>query len=55
VEHAIYVLDHCQKWLDSLPDKDFEAIAGRIDLLAEQGPATSRPVVDTISGRGTPT
>ena len=49
-EYEIYVLSGCEKWLNSLPEKDYEALAGRIDLLAEQGPATPRPTVDTIKG-----
>ena len=49
-EYEIYVLSGCEKWLNSLPEKDYEALAGRIDLLAEQGPATPRLTVDTIKG-----
>ncbi|TDO52239.1 phage derived Gp49-like protein DUF891 [Kribbella sp. VKM Ac-2527] len=49
-EYQIYVLSGCEKWLNSLPEKDYEALAGRFDLLAEQGPATPRPTVDTIKG-----
>ncbi|MFC5264568.1 type II toxin-antitoxin system RelE/ParE family toxin [Kribbella qitaiheensis] len=50
MEDGIYVLDGCQKWMDSPSDKDYEALAGRVDLLSEQGPATPRPTVDTIEG-----
>lgn len=50
MEYAIYILDGCEKWIESLSEKDVEALAGRIDLLAEQGPATPRPTVDTIKG-----
>jgi hypothetical protein len=49
-EYGIYVLEGCQKWLDSLGEKDYLGLAARIDLLAEQGPALTRPTIDAIKG-----
>jgi hypothetical protein len=49
-EYDVYVLDGCSKWMNSLPTREYDALAARIDLLAEQGPATPRPTVDTIKG-----
>lgn len=50
MEYDVYVLDGCMKWMESLPQKDRNHLAARIDLLVEQGPALGRPVVDTIKG-----
>jgi hypothetical protein len=47
-EYAVFVLDSCREWLNSLRDRDYEGIAARIDLLAEEGPALGRPTVDGI-------
>jgi hypothetical protein len=33
------------KWIESLPQKDRNHLAARIDLLVEQGPALSGPRV----------
>jgi hypothetical protein len=49
-EYAVYVLEGCQKWLDSLQQRDYEALAARIDLLAEVGPSLARPLVDAVRG-----
>jgi hypothetical protein len=49
-EYAVYVLEGCRKWLDSLPQRDYEALAARIDLLAEVGPSLTRPLVDAVRG-----
>ena len=49
-EYRIYILDGCEQWMDSLKDKDYEGLAARIDLLAEQGPALGRPTADAIKG-----
>lgn len=49
-EYEVYVLEGCQKWLDSLEEKDYLGLAARIDLLAEYGPALARPTVDGIKG-----
>ena len=49
-EYGIYVLDGCLERMKSLPDKDFEGLSARLDLLAEQGPALARPTVETIKG-----
>ncbi|TCO43857.1 hypothetical protein EV646_11149 [Kribbella antiqua] len=49
-EYGIYVLDGCLEWMNSLPDKDFEGLSARLDLLAEHGPALPRPTVETIKG-----
>jgi hypothetical protein len=35
-EYDVYVLDGCSKWMDSLPTREYDALAARIDLLAEQ-------------------
>jgi hypothetical protein len=33
-----------------LPQRDYEALAARIDLLAEVGPSLARPLVDAVRG-----
>lgn len=50
MEYDVYVLDGCSDWMGGLPQKDRNDLAARIDLLAEQGPALSRPAVDGIKG-----
>jgi hypothetical protein len=47
-EYTIFVLDSCSDWLNSLRQRDYEGLAARIDLLAEEGPALARPTVDVI-------
>jgi hypothetical protein len=47
-EYPVYVLDRCRQWLNLLPDRDYEGLAARIDLLAQVGPALARPTVDVI-------
>lgn len=42
--------DEFGEWFDSLSDKQQLAIAKRLDLLAQQGPALRRPVVAEIKG-----
>ena len=39
-----------EQWVIALSDKEFQAVAGAVDLLAAEGPALGRPAVDTIKG-----
>ncbi len=39
-----------EQWIMSLPDREFKAVAGALDLLEAKGPALGRPAVDTIKG-----
>ena len=39
-----------EQWIMSLPDREFKAVAGALDLLEMTGPALGRPAVDTIKG-----
>lgn len=48
--YEIVILDDCEKWMQSLPQKDRNRLVARVDLLAEQGAALTRPVVDTVTG-----
>jgi hypothetical protein len=47
-DYAVFVLDSCRDWMNSLRDRDYEGLAARIDLLAEVGPALGRPTVEVI-------
>ena len=38
------------EWFDGLSDELQVAIAARLDLLAQRGPALGRPTVDTLTG-----
>lgn len=42
--------DEFGHWWDSLTEDEHDAIAVRVELLAQQGPALRRPVVGEIAG-----
>lgn len=46
----IELTDQAQEWIESLDDADYNAMAGVLDLLEQDGPALGRPAVDRIKG-----
>lgn len=46
----IEFIDQARDWILSLDDDDYDAMAGVIDLLAQNGPTLGRPAVDRIEG-----
>jgi hypothetical protein len=47
---TIEFTEDAEEWLLALPPKDFQAVAGALDLLEARGPALGRPAVDTLRG-----
>jgi hypothetical protein len=48
-EWVVYVVDEVREWIATLDEAMQQRIAAAIDLLAAQGPALGRPLVDTVS------
>lgn len=46
--YEVEVTDEFKEWILELPEDDQEAIAARVELLAEQGPSLGAPVVKRI-------
>jgi hypothetical protein len=47
---AVIFSDEAAEWWESLPQDEFDAFLGRVELLEEFGPGLGRPAVDTITG-----
>ena len=50
VSWEVEFTDQAAEWLESLDDDDYDAMAGVIDLLEQDGPTLGRPAVDHIEG-----
>jgi hypothetical protein len=50
VSWEIEFTDQARDWILSLDDDDYDAMAGVIDLLEQNGPMLGRPAVDRIEG-----
>jgi hypothetical protein len=50
VSWEIEFTDQAREWIESLDDKDYDAMAGVIDLVEQYGPTLGRPAVDRIKG-----
>ena len=48
VPWEIKLTDPAREWIESLDDEDYEAMAGVIDLLEQEGPRLGRPAVDRM-------
>jgi hypothetical protein len=48
VSWEIEFTDQAREWIESLDDNDYDAMAGVIDLLGQDGPTLGRPAVDRI-------
>ena len=46
----VELTDQAKEWLESLGDEDYDAMAGVIDLLHQDGPTLGRPAADHIEG-----
>lgn len=47
-EWDVYIVDEVRAWIRSLDPLDRARVSQAIDVLAENGPALGRPLVDTI-------
>jgi hypothetical protein len=46
--------DEAAAWWESLPQEDFDAFLGRVELLEQLGPGLGRPAVDTVVSKKYP-
>jgi hypothetical protein len=50
VPWEVELTNQAAEWLESLDNDDYDAMAGVIDLLEQEGPTLGRPAVDHIEG-----